>query len=73
MGRERGSSGPINEKGKPRKSEVIIEMPENNLVTNTDELALDITCHGPNFSFGKRKWKVRSLIADIRRKGTSQR
>lgn len=39
--REGGSHGPINEKAKPRETEVTIEIPENNLLTTTDELALD--------------------------------
>lgn len=58
MCRERRSRGLINEKGKPGKTEVTIEIPENNLVTNTDELALDTVCHRPNLSFGKREWKA---------------
>lgn len=41
-----------------RITEVTIEIPENNPVTNTDELALDTMCHMPNLSFGKREWEA---------------
>lgn len=41
-----------------RITEVTIETPENNPVTNTDERAFDTVCHRPNLSFGKREWEA---------------